>query len=55
MEGKAYKKGIREAAKFLKCLSFMYPIIKAIEYILSPLNNLLGMFQTIELEKTTTE
>lgn len=35
--------------------SFTYPIIKAIEYILSPLNNLLGMFQTIELEKTTTE
>ncbi len=35
--------------------SFTYPIIKAIEYILSPLNNLLGMFQTIELEKTITE
>jgi len=35
--------------------SFMYPIIKATEYILSPLNNLLGMFQTIELEKTATE
>jgi SAM-dependent methyltransferase len=35
--------------------SFTYPVIKAIEYILSPLNNLLGMFQTIELEKTTTE
>lgn len=35
--------------------SFTYPIIKAIEYMLSPLNNLLGMFQTIELEKTTTE
>ena len=34
--------------------SFMYPVIKAIEYILSPLNNLLGMFQIIELEKTTT-
>jgi SAM-dependent methyltransferase len=33
--------------------SFTYPVIKAIEYILSPLNNLLGMFQTIELEKTT--
>jgi len=35
--------------------SFTYPVIKALEYILSPLNNLLGMFQTIELEKTTTE
>ena len=34
---------------------FTYPVIKAIEYILSPANNLLGMFQTIELEKTTTE
>jgi SAM-dependent methyltransferase len=33
---------------------FTYPVIKAIEYILSPANNLLGMFQTIELEKTTT-
>jgi SAM-dependent methyltransferase len=31
--------------------SFTYPVIKAIEYILSPANNLLGMFQTIELEK----
>jgi len=31
--------------------SFTYPIIKAIEYALSPANNLLGMFQTIELEK----
>ncbi len=31
--------------------SFTYPAIKAIEYILSPANNLLGMFQTIELEK----
>ena len=34
--------------------SFAYPVIKATEYILSPANNLLGMFQTIELEKTTT-
>jgi SAM-dependent methyltransferase len=34
--------------------SFAYPVIKAIEYILSPANNLLGMFQTIELEKTAT-
>jgi len=32
--------------------SFTYPLIKATEYILSPINNLLGMFQTIELEKT---
>jgi SAM-dependent methyltransferase len=31
--------------------SFMYPLIKAVEYILSPLRNYLGMFQTIELEK----
>jgi len=35
--------------------SFTYPIIKAIEYILSPLNNLVGMFQTIELGKTGAE
>lgn len=34
--------------------SFTYPVIKAIEYVLSPANNLLGMFQTIELEKTNT-
>ncbi|MBW8038716.1 MAG: class I SAM-dependent methyltransferase [Planctomycetes bacterium] len=33
--------------------SCTYPLIKAIEYILSPINNLLGMFQTIELEKKT--
>ena len=32
--------------------SFMYPAIKAVEYVLSPFNNLLGMFQTIVLEKT---
>ena len=31
--------------------SFTYPVIKAIEYLLSPLRNLLGMFQTIELQK----
>ncbi len=31
--------------------SFTYELIKAIEYVLSPLNNLLGMFQTIELQK----
>ena len=31
--------------------SFAYPLVKAIEYVLSPANNLLGMFQTIELEK----
>ena len=31
--------------------SFTYPAIKAVEYTLSPVNNLLGMFQTIELEK----
>ena len=34
--------------------SFTYPAFKAIEYVLSPLNNLLGIFQTIELEKTAT-
>ncbi|NIA30747.1 MAG: methyltransferase domain-containing protein [Actinobacteria bacterium] len=31
--------------------SFTYPLVKAIEYGLSPFNNRLGMFQTIELEK----
>lgn len=31
--------------------SFTYPLIKAIECILSPLRNILGMFQTIEIEK----
>jgi len=31
--------------------SFTYPVIKSVEYLLSPANNLLGMFQTIELEK----
>ena len=34
--------------------SFTYPAVKAIEYALSPLNNLLGIFQTIELEKIAT-
>lgn len=32
--------------------SFTYSLIKAIEYILSPVRDYLGMFQTIELEKT---
>jgi len=31
--------------------SFTYSAVKAIEYLLFPLNNLLGMFQTIELQK----
>ncbi|MHC4644247.1 MAG: class I SAM-dependent methyltransferase [Planctomycetota bacterium] len=31
--------------------SFCYPLVKAIEYGLSPASNLLGMFETIELEK----
>ena len=31
--------------------SFTYPLIKALEFILSPANGLLGMFQTIELQK----
>jgi len=31
--------------------SFSYPAVKAIEYTLSPINDLLCMFQTIELEK----
>jgi SAM-dependent methyltransferase len=35
--------------------SFTYPLIKAIEYIMSAINNLVGMFQTIELEKTEVE
>ena len=30
--------------------SFTYPAVKAVEYLLSPINNLLGMFQTIELQ-----
>jgi SAM-dependent methyltransferase len=30
--------------------SFSYPAVKAVEYLLSPMNNLLGMFQTIELQ-----
>jgi SAM-dependent methyltransferase len=31
--------------------SFTYSVVKSIEYLLSPLNDLIGMFQTIELEK----
>jgi SAM-dependent methyltransferase len=31
--------------------SFAYPIVKVIELALSPFNDMLGMFQTIELEK----
>lgn len=31
--------------------SFTYPLVKAMEYVLSSANNLLGMFQTIELQK----
>jgi SAM-dependent methyltransferase len=31
--------------------SFTYPVVKAVEYLLSPANNIFGMFQTIELEK----
>lgn len=31
--------------------SFTYPIFKFLERVMSPFNNLLGMFQTIELEK----
>jgi len=32
--------------------SFTYPAVKAIEYALTPLRDMLGMFQTIEIEKT---
>lgn len=32
--------------------SFTYPIVKAVEFILTPMNNMIGMFQTIILEKT---
>jgi len=32
--------------------SFLWPVIVAIEFLLYPLNNLLGMFQTIILQKT---
>ncbi len=35
--------------------SFTYPLIKGVEFILSAINNLVGMFQTIELEKTGAE
>jgi SAM-dependent methyltransferase len=31
--------------------AFTYPVVKGIEYVLSPMRDLLGMFQTIELEK----
>jgi SAM-dependent methyltransferase len=31
--------------------SFTYPVIRAVEFLLSPANNIFGMFQTIELEK----
>jgi SAM-dependent methyltransferase len=31
--------------------SFTYPLIKGIEFLLTPLNSLIGMFQTIELQK----
>jgi SAM-dependent methyltransferase len=31
--------------------SFTYSAVKAVEYLLSPLDNLLGMFQTVELQK----
>jgi len=31
--------------------SFTYPAVKVLEYLLSPLDNILGMFQTIELQK----
>jgi hypothetical protein len=30
---------------------FTYPVIKAVEYLFSPANSVLGMFQTIELQK----
>jgi len=32
--------------------SFTYPLVRAVESLLSPLNDWLGMVQTIELEKT---
>ena len=35
--------------------SFTYPLVKGVEFILSAINNLVGMFQTIELEKTGAE
>jgi SAM-dependent methyltransferase len=31
--------------------SFAYPVVKLTEFVLSPMDNWLGMFQTIELEK----
>jgi hypothetical protein len=33
--------------------SFLFPVVRFIEFVLSPLNNVLGMFQTIELQKDT--
>ncbi len=33
--------------------SWTYPFVNGIEWLLSPLNNALGMFMTIELEKVT--
>jgi len=33
--------------------SFTYQLVKALEFALSPFNDWLGMFQTIELEKVT--
>ncbi|MDH4241037.1 MAG: class I SAM-dependent methyltransferase [Phycisphaerae bacterium] len=35
--------------------SFTYPLIKGVEFLMSAINNLTGMFQTIELEKTGAE
>ncbi|MHC4212887.1 MAG: class I SAM-dependent methyltransferase, partial [Planctomycetota bacterium] len=32
--------------------SFMYPVVKGMEFVLTGLNNVLGMFETIVLEKT---
>jgi hypothetical protein len=29
-----------------------YPVVCAVEYLLSPANNLMGMFMTVVLEKT---
>jgi SAM-dependent methyltransferase len=31
---------------------FAYPVVRALEFLLSPANNLLGMFMTITIEKT---
>jgi SAM-dependent methyltransferase len=32
---------------------FMYPAVRALEWLLSPANNLLGMFMTVVIEKTS--